>query len=255
MKRILAYAIVFWMHAGIVAAGERLSNGIVLPDQWPPQRTAELTREPLATPPYLVSPPAVIPIDVGRQLFVDDFLIESGTLVRSHHLPEYYAGNPVIAPEKPWEMKEGRPRAGVFSDGVFYDPADKLFKCWYWAAYVSTRPYQSRTCYATSRDGLHWEKPALDVVPGTNIVQVDDPGVMRNSSTEWLDLDERAPERRFKMFRVVIEEKVVDGRRSLRKWMKISFSPDGIHWKPAGESDDCGDRSTVFYNAMRKVWV
>ena len=33
-------------------------------------------------PPYLVSPPAVIPIDVGRQLFVDDFLIEQTTLTR-----------------------------------------------------------------------------------------------------------------------------------------------------------------------------
>ena len=236
-------------------AGETLSNGIVLPDEWPPKRTGELTRDPLATPPYLVSPPVVIPIDVGRQLLVDDFLVDSTTLTRTHHLPQYYSGNPVIAPEKPWEMKEGRSRAGVFSDGVFYDPSDKLFKCWYWAAYASTQPLQGRTCYATSRDGIHWEKPSLDVVPGTNIVLVDDPGVSRNSSTEWLDLDEKDPQRRFKMFRVVMEEKVVDGKKRSRKWMKISFSADGIHWKLAGESDDCGDRSTVFYNAMRKVWV
>jgi hypothetical protein len=44
-----------------------LYNGIALPDVWPP-KVAELTREPLAPPPYLQAPPAVIPIDVGRQL-------------------------------------------------------------------------------------------------------------------------------------------------------------------------------------------
>ena len=71
MKRMLTYATLLWMQVGMAAAGEVPSNGIVLPDQWPPRRTAELTRDPLATPPYLVSPPAVIPIDVGRQLFVD----------------------------------------------------------------------------------------------------------------------------------------------------------------------------------------
>src|SRR5437879_2300505 len=47
-----------------VWAGEMLYNGIMLPDAWPP-KIAALTREPLATPPYLVSPPAVIPIEVG----------------------------------------------------------------------------------------------------------------------------------------------------------------------------------------------
>jgi len=257
MRRFLSFAIGLWLSvlASNTTAGEVLFNGIALPPQWPPKRTAELTRDPLPSPPYLVSPPAVIPIDVGRQLFVDDFLVEASTLTRNYHLPEYYAGNPVIVPEKPWEMGQGRPRASVFSDGVFYDPADKLFKCWYWAAYQSTQPLQSRTCYAISRDGVHWEKPALDVVPGTNIVLLDEPGVLRNSSTEWLDLDEKDPQRRFKMFRVVIEETTVAGKKSSSKRMKISFSPDGIHWKPAADTDECGDRSTVFYNGLRKVWV
>jgi len=49
-------------------------------EEWPPKRD-KLTMEP-ATPPYLKSPPEVIPIDVGRQLFVDDLLIEKTTLTR-----------------------------------------------------------------------------------------------------------------------------------------------------------------------------
>ena len=57
--------------------GELLYNGIRLPPVWPP-RAVDLSKE-LATPQYLLSPPAVIPIDVGRQLFVDDFLISNIT--------------------------------------------------------------------------------------------------------------------------------------------------------------------------------
>ncbi|MCX7826926.1 MAG: hypothetical protein N2689_15420, partial [Verrucomicrobiae bacterium] len=58
-----------------------------------------------------------------------------------------------------------------------------------------------------------------------------------------------------KMFRVVCEEKIVDGKKQSPKKIKIHFSPDGIHWKLAATTDDCGDRSTVFYNPFRKVWV
>ncbi len=44
------------------------------------------------TVPYLQSPPSVIPIDVGRQLFVDDFLIEKTDLERTFHAAEKYSG-------------------------------------------------------------------------------------------------------------------------------------------------------------------
>ena len=55
----------------VVAPGEiTLYNGIRIRDNWPP-RVEALTREPPLDPPYLAQPPEVIPIDVGRQLFVD----------------------------------------------------------------------------------------------------------------------------------------------------------------------------------------
>src|SRR3954471_14851548 len=83
------------------AVGDTLDNGIPVPAEWPPKRTVLPDAEPV--PPYLVSPPAVIPIDRGRQLFVDDFLIEKTDLVRRHHRPTPYPGNPVLAPDQPWE--------------------------------------------------------------------------------------------------------------------------------------------------------
>ena len=61
-------------------AGETLYNGINLPSQWPPE-IRHYSREPMPVP-YLLSLPDVVCIDVGRQMFVDDFLIEETTLKR-----------------------------------------------------------------------------------------------------------------------------------------------------------------------------
>lgn len=230
---------------------ERLSNGIVLPERWPPY-SADLTRAPLQQPPYLKAPPPLIPIDTGRQLFVDDFLIEETTLQRVHHLPQYHKANPVFGPDKPWEGN----RAAVFSDGVWFDPQDGLYKAWYWTAATSQKPLQYATCFTKSSDGIHWEKPALDVVPGTNIVLPDSDELRRNSSTTWLDHYEADPLKRFKMFRVVQQDYINDGGKAThRNFIQYHVSPDGLHWNLAGTSVDCGDRSTVFYNAYRKRWV
>jgi len=221
-------------------AGERLYNGITLPSQWPPE-IRHYSREPMPVP-YLKSLPEVVPVDLGRQLFVDDFLIEQTTLRRSFHEAELHPDNPVLKPDKPWEARGEEPRdppaAMPFSDGIWYDPQDGLFKMWYYAGYGRA----SCTCYAKSRDGIHWEKPELDVVPGTNIVH---PG-SRDSATVWLDLNEKDPQRRYKMMR----------RDNTKKRHAIHFSADGIHLgEPVVWAGEAGDRTTFFYNPFRSVWV
>ena len=60
-------------------SGEMLYNGIVLPEVWPPRDVDEGGTAPVPVP-YLDDPPEVICIDLGRQLFVDDFLIASTSL-------------------------------------------------------------------------------------------------------------------------------------------------------------------------------
>ena len=243
------------LRGAAAAAGETLPNGIVLPPVWPPP-LGELSRSAPAPPPYLLQPPPVIPIDVGRQLFVDDFLIEQTDLQRTHHQARYHPASPVLRPERLTPSRDFVYRAGVFSDGVWYDPKDQLFKAWYHGGEISREPLQFATCYATSRDGIRWRKPRLDVVPGTNIVLPDRDGLRRNSSTVWLDHFESDPARRFKMFRVVQQDmKNPDGRTSHRNFIQHHVSADGIHWQAAGESADCGDRTTVFFNALRQRWV
>ena len=222
-------------HAG-EPMGQTLYNGIRLPATWPP-RIDKLTQEPMAVP-YLQAPPAVIPIDVGRQLFVDDFLIAETTLRRTYHLATYHPATPVLRPDSEWERTGDSPCAMVFSDGVWYDPADSLYKMWYMGGILRS------TCYATSRDGIKWEKPKLDVQKGTNVVHAG----FRDSNTVWLNHAEKDPKRRYKMFRSI---------RHQGGWaLQLHFSPDGIHWSDAIiTSGPCGDRTTVFYNPFRRVWV
>ncbi|HSI65576.1 MAG TPA: hypothetical protein VLE43_20785 [Candidatus Saccharimonadia bacterium] len=228
-----------WLH-GHACAAETLYNGIVLPDTWPPKREQEAVkaREPMDVP--WLKPgvrPEVIPIEIGRQLFVDDFLIERTTLKRTLHQARYHVASPVLQPTEEWE-KKGEPTAMVFSDGVWHDPKDGLFKMWYMGGYIAS------TCMATSKDGIHWEKKPFDVKPGTNIVQPE----TRDSATVWLDNAESDPARRFKLWRA----------HSLGKnWgLTMHVSPDGIHWSdPVLDTGSIGDRSTVFYNPFRKVWV
>ena len=219
-----------------------LYNGITLPTPWPPIR-AGLSDVP-QRPPYVASPPAVINIDVGRQLFVDDFLIEQSTLHRTFHRATYHPANPVLTPATDRERRDPHaaltgnapsPSAMVFSDGVFFDPSDRLWKMWYMAG------YQQFTALATSRDGVSWDRPRLDVVPGTNIVSTQP----RDSNTVWLDLEARDPGERYKMA----------GYDLALKALRLHVSRDGVHWRQVGVSGPCGDRSTFFYNPFRKVWV
>ncbi|HJN09069.1 MAG TPA: hypothetical protein QF564_10290 [Pirellulaceae bacterium] len=234
------------------AAEQVLYNGIALPSTWPPRRDS-LSFDP-EIPPYLISRPDVIPIDVGRQLFVDDFLIESTTLRRTYHRPAYHSASPVLKPDREWERGEDVRGQGSFaapfSGGVWYDPRDKLYKMWYHADYA-----KSHLCYATSRDGVAWNKPSLDVVPGTNIVF---PGA-GGARVVWLDLEEKDPSRRFKLILtrdghdLIGEDQQWWGSRCS---MYVHFSPDGIHWgEPVVRTGPSGDRNSGFWNPFRKRWV
>jgi len=218
--------------------GERIYNGIVLPKQWPPMTIDPRDDAPMAVP-YLDAPPKVIPIDIGRQLFVDDFLIEKTDMKRIFHKPEKYEGNPILKPETELELHGDRDAAAVpKSGGVWWDPQEKIFKMWYEAGWINT------ICYATSKDGLKWDRPELDVNPGTNQVLPMD--LMPDSWTVVPDWDAKDPQQRYKMFM----------RSPGGNIPGVSMtSADGIHWVNRTETGITGDRSTMFYNPFRKKWV
>lgn len=221
------------------AADETLYNGIVLARD--PRNRTDMTafgEAPLPVP-YLVTPPAVIPIDTGRQLLVDDFLIEHTTLQRRWHKPVKDARNPVMQPETDLEKGAANghgPMAAPFSGGVWYDARDALFKTWYCAGWFDG------TAYAFSHDGLHWKRPALKTVPGTNRV-IPARGV-RDSAAVVLDPDALPDGDRFKM---LVWSRPQGG--------ELFTSRDGLIWSDPVKAAPTGDRSTIFYNPFRKVWV
>lgn len=224
--------------------GELLYNGIRLPAGWPPKGIDPGNYEPMDIP-YLRNPPAVIPIDVGRQLFFDDFLIEKTSLKRQFYNARKLDTNPVLKPETwveqgPW----GIPGANAKDGGVWWDPKDQLFKAWYEAGWLY------KMAYATSKDGIHWNKPELEMDGGTNVIV---PDIIADSSTVFLDHFTDNPGERFKMF--LRPPNSIPGAKKQIYTGYAMVSADGIHWEKRVETGICGDRTTIFYNPFRKKWV
>ncbi len=223
---------------------ELLYNGIQLPAVWPPRDISTDSAEPMKIP-YLLKSPKIIPIDIGRQLFIDDFLIESTTLKRIFYQAKKLMNNPIFKPKT--KIEEGRgntPVACPKDGGVWWDPQDQIFKMWYEAGWLYSM------AYAVSKDGINWERPALNIEPGTNRIL---PKLTHDSSTVFLDLYTKNPGERYKMFIRSpdtipgSDEKIVTGFSMV--------SSDGIHWSKPLQTGICGDRSTIFYNPFRRKWI
>ena len=227
---------------------QTLDNGITLPSVWPP-RYADPTAPKEMPVPYLKQKPEVLPINRGRQLFVDSFLISNTNLTSVYHKAKYYDLNPVLKVDRKWELTpEGYEYAAPFSDGIWYDDKDGKFKMWYLAGagYVDTLKHSLYTCYAESLDGKTWTKPSLDIVPGTNVVDT----MNRDASTVWLDRNEKDPSKRWKFFNVEYKPDYIQWQYVLK------YSADGIHWsKPVAQSGAVSDRCTAFYNPFTNKWV
>ncbi len=229
---------------------EPLYNGIILPDEWPPRDMNMRSRQPMRVP-YLETPPPVIRIDLGRQLLVDDFLVAPNTtMTRVFHQPAKYPCNPVMFPQSPEERSPDYPPCTVAKcGGVWHDDRDALFKMWYMAGYVGAM------VYAESRDGIHWQRPELDVVPETNICLPRD--IHPDSGTVWIDHDTDDPQTRYKM--MLRESNSSAGARFNIPGGNapglMMTSPDGIHWTTPEPTGPMGDRSTMFHNPFRNRWV
>ncbi|MDB6117960.1 MAG: hypothetical protein JWO08_1741 [Verrucomicrobiaceae bacterium] len=200
-------------------------------------------------------PTNAINIDTGRQLLVDDFLIADTTLKRTFHAAEVQGDGPILKPETQLELNASRGKDGIavaapFGDGVWFDAQDGLFKMWYHAGWFDG------TAYTTSKDGIHWERPSLDVTTGTNRIlpvrEVDGHRLMRDGTSIWHDYFAKDPAQRWKMF-VYSRLEHGDPKDSRGELMT---SPDGIHWNPLRTVGFLhGDNSSIFHDPFHKLWV
>lgn len=220
---------------------EKLYNGIILPDAWPPRGIDAGTLDEIRVP-YLDSPPDVIDIDLGRQLFVDDFLLEECWLERRFHQAEFSPESPVLLPQTPLEMNRGvAPVAAPFTDGCWYDPQDGVYRLYYHAGWFDG------TALAVSTDGRHFVRKNLDNQVGTNRILMPKPGWQRDGSCVWLDQQTDDAWQRYKMFHYF--------RAPQGDVAQVAVSADGMHWSEPKTTGICGDNTSFFYNPFRKKWV
>ena len=187
--------------------------------------------------------------DIGsrKQLFIDDAFIASKTSVSLTMNPPYQDHEPVFLPETPWEYRI-HPYATVLRE-------DGTFRLWYLAyewdppsgvelpvagkasdAKDFWRYTARRTCYAESRDGMHWTRPNLGLVhrkgsSDNNILgPAEDPKlgpIQLRGGTVFQD--PTAPtDQRYKFW----SEAIPTGGTQSGLWGFCS--PDGLHWRPYG---------------------
>lgn len=250
-------------------SGELLYNGIRLPAQWPPSGGEPTSWEPMEVP-WAKEIPDVIPIDVGRQLFVDDFLVEQTTCTRRFHTAQKYEGNPVLKPETEEELEfkaKKNPKmdevdgqsaiCGFFHGGAFYDPIEHTYKLWYAAG------VRKSLALATSNNGFHWTRAAIN--NASHLLPAMPEGAGGGDNCVWFDAGAPVNERIKVLTNVGTTHKLFTLAADARTWSasvtayqpwilgedKKTFIPPA-NAKP-GEvrvSDYC----SFFYNPFRKVW-
>ena len=211
---------------------EKLYNGIQLPDVWPPRFLDPDSAEPMPVP-YLRRSPKTIPIDVGRQLFVDNFLIESTTLKRTFYTAKKFEGNPVFKPETKHELA-GSAVTYLGHGGVFFDPEAKLFKMFYIAGKLG-----GPLALATSTDLKTWTRPNLGILEDNLLLAKGRAAGGDNSM--WLDLASKDARLKF------LTDRGKDGHF-------LQTSADGRAWSEPAPTSKADDYCSIFYNPFRKVW-
>jgi len=138
--------------------------------------------------------------------------------------------NPLMREDKPWEQRFDNLYANVI-----YDEEAQLYKCWYSPFIVDysaegmtldqrrNKPYrpprgrEMAVCYATSRDGIHWQKPELGLVEFQGSKQNNIVWRGPHGTGIFRDAHDVDPARRYKaLFK--------------SGGMCVAFSADGIHW-------------------------
>ena len=194
-----------------------------------------------------VLPAPPVDISLGRQLFIDDSLIESAVGVSRCWNKPSKMEDPVVwpgdgaAPKSADGSSLAKEGDGVnltcASDGgLWWDPSRRKFRLWYQADWLGD------ICYAESADGLKWEYPDLGIVPGSNrIFEYDE-------IDSWCVVPNYAAMNPYADWKLYISP---PGRHLDTLWE----SPDGIHFSPLGKSGCSDDRSTCYFDPFRGEWV
>jgi hypothetical protein len=228
--------------------GQVLHNGIRLPRVWPPREMDPASAAPQPVP-YLSNRPDVVPVDVGRQLFVDDFLVERTDLERRFHKPSRHSSNPVLQPETRHEREavglEGDYRHVCYlgHGGVFHDPDEAVYKMFY------TAGWRGGLALAASDDLVNWRRPDVKG-RGDNLILPPGDEFAGGDNCLWLDPRPSDPSARYLLMTTRGREK--PGGAFIHT---LHTSSDGLNWGPGARTGPASDYCSFFHNPFRNVWV
>lgn len=187
----------------------------------------------------MVSP---FPVEDKAQLFVDQVLVrDTENIAFTLHPARKHPGNPLVKADRPWEGW----RLEIYGN-VIHDDEEDLFKMWYLGEQRDAFPHYA-VYYATSKDGIQWEKPLIGGVETPlfeqhNVIAKDIilPSVIK-------DKKDPDPARRYKMIGWD------QNRHAYHTWI----SPDGLEWSQLSQEPLCrgGDVITGYYDEQRGLYV
>lgn len=178
-----------------------------------------------------------------RQIFADDVLIASKSGVERKVHAAAKLERPVLEASEPWEIGanvKGQPDRRLYIYGtVLRDAMDGHFRMWYSSGGAAGN-LKVKNYYATSQDGIAWQRPALGLVAfgeskANNLINLP-----FNSPSVILDTRESDPRKRYKaighMFGVskaqleALEARFQKGWPNPDRAYWAAFSSDGLQW-------------------------
>ena len=181
-------------------------------------------------------------IDFGRQLFVDDYLVDHTNGVVRHWNTPVKAEAPVL---RPTDERGGRVAGCTVATngGLWWDPVIGKYRLWYetdWAGNLR---------YAESLDGIHWELPDLGKIAGTNRVFDDEEeqtGKTVDSWSVWPDYKAANPYGTWNLMVSAPGGTTTD---------TMFTSADGRRFTKLGAAGYSGDRTTMHFDSILGKWV
>ena len=205
----------------------------------------------------LAATEASLEIGSRRELFVDQTLISKLTGGASLKLHRPSPQEVIFVTDQPWE---GNTCAyyTMFQDGDIYR---MYYRASHWDVEKKKATHPEFTCYAESRDGIHWVKPNLGLVEfqGSRANNIIWSGIGTHNFTPFRDENPNAPrESRYKALGVGNLPKTAD--RPARRGLFAFESPDGIHWQMVGDAPVItkgafDSQNLAFWDPVRKLYV